>query len=442
MQTQITCPNCGTRFAAQVFNVIDAQRTPELKQMLLSGALNVANCPNCGTATQLSVPMAYHDAEHQLFMTFVPMELNLPLPEQERLVGQMTKAITEGIPQDQFRAYLLQPQSVLTMQSFMEKVYGTEGITPEMLSRQRDQAQLLQQLLTSNHTNYKELVQQKIDLIDETFMTMVAANLQNVEQSQAPQANEIFIRLTNLQAWLFTHTEAGRQLEQQQQAVRKFQQAVQKNQGLTFELFIDHLLANIDDEGVLDTIIQMGQQGIRYELFSLLTEKIDAAEDPAEKSKLQGLRERLLTLYEQMQAEAKKQIDRAMTTLKKLTSAADLQEAVRQNVGEIDDAFIYFLSAQINQAEQQQDTQQVSDLKRIHAAIMQEAEKQMPPELKLINQMMSAEDPVERQRLVEAIPVEEKPQMAALLQIMGPELVRAEPALQDRLSELQKMLAN
>ena len=98
MQTQLNCPNCRSPFQAQIFNIVDAQRTPELKQMLLSGGLNVATCPNCGNSSQLAVPMDYHDATHQLFMVYVPMELNLPMTEQERLVGQMTKAITEGIP--------------------------------------------------------------------------------------------------------------------------------------------------------------------------------------------------------------------------------------------------------------------------------------------------------------------------------------------------------
>lgn len=442
MQTQINCPSCSTRFAAQVYNIVDAQRTPELKQMLLQGGLNVAQCPNCGTTTQLSVPMGYHDAEHQLFMTYVPMELNLPLPEQEKLIGQMTKAITDGIPQDQFKAYLLQPQTVLTMQSFMEKVYGTEGITPEMLARQRDQSQLLQQLLTTNNSNFKELLAQNENLVDETFMAMIGANLQSVEQSQAPQANEIFIRLTNLQAWLYTHTEIGRELERQQIAIRAFQQAVQQNEGLSYELFVDHLLANIDDEPVLDTIIQMGYQGIRYELFSHLTEKIDATTDPAQKEKMESLRARLLEMYESMQVQAREQIAQAQETLDGLIEADDLDGAISEAATKIDDSFIYFLSAQINQAEQQKDSERLTALKRVHEAIMSEAEKQMPPELKLINDLLTAEDPAERQRLIDSIPAEERPQMAALLQIMGAEMVRSDPRLQDRLLELQKILSN
>ena len=44
------------------------------------------------------------------------------------------------------RGYMLQPQTMLTMQSFMERVWGTEGVTPEMLARQQKQVELLRTL--------------------------------------------------------------------------------------------------------------------------------------------------------------------------------------------------------------------------------------------------------------------------------------------------------
>ncbi len=53
MITQITCPNCGTPYSAEVHQIIDVGRQPELKQMLLSGQLNVAVCPSCGAGGQL-----------------------------------------------------------------------------------------------------------------------------------------------------------------------------------------------------------------------------------------------------------------------------------------------------------------------------------------------------------------------------------------------------
>ena len=52
MQTQLTCPACQTPFMGEVFQIVDVGLQPEMKQMLLTGALNVVQCPACGTATR------------------------------------------------------------------------------------------------------------------------------------------------------------------------------------------------------------------------------------------------------------------------------------------------------------------------------------------------------------------------------------------------------
>ena len=231
MQTQIQCPQCGTPFVAEVQQIIDAQRTPQLKEMLLAGALNVAQCPQCGNTTRLASPIMYHDSEHEMLIVHVPMELGWSMTEQERQIGRMAKAITDSLPPEQFKAYLLQPKTIMTMQTFMEQVYGTEGITPEMINRQKDQAQLMQELVTADKLTQISLIQSKAELIDETFFAMLQSNLQMLEQNPAPEANKQFIKLTNLQARLFTSTEVGKKLEAQQLALGKFQQAVQFIQG-------------------------------------------------------------------------------------------------------------------------------------------------------------------------------------------------------------------
>ncbi len=440
MQTQINCPKCRAPINAQIYNIVDAQRTPELKQMLLAGALNVAQCQNCGTATQLSVPMGYHDAENQLFMVYVPMELNLPMAEQEKLIGQMTRAITEGIPKDQFKAYLLQPQNILTMQTFMEKVYATEGITPEMLKRQRDQAQLLQQLAGADREKQTELIAEKQALIDETFFAMLAANLQSAEQSQAPQANQTFIKLTNLQARLLTMTEAGTRLEKRQLALRDFQQAAQQRGGLTLELFLEYLLKYAPDEPTLDAIIEMGQQGIRYELFALITDRIEQSQDPAEKEQLTALREKLLGIYEAMQEEAQSMLKEAEQTLNHLLAANDLEKAIIEQANHFDDSFLYFLSGQMQQAENLQDSRRLSELERIHSAIMAEAEKQMPPELRLLNELLSTDDESVQRRLIDQLPAEARPEFGALLKMMGGEFAKSDPKISKRIENLQALL--
>ena len=56
MQTQLTCPACQTPFLGEVHQIVDVGLHPDMKQMLLTGALNVVQCPACGTATRVGTP--------------------------------------------------------------------------------------------------------------------------------------------------------------------------------------------------------------------------------------------------------------------------------------------------------------------------------------------------------------------------------------------------
>ncbi len=443
MQTQVNCPNCRTPFPTQVFQIVDAQRQPELKQMLLAGALNVANCPNCGAQIPLGAPLLYHDAEHELMMVYVPMELNLPMHEQDRLVSQLTKAIVDSVPQNQVKGYMIRPpQMMLSMQSFMEKVYETEGITPEMLQRQRDQSQLLQELVTVEREERNQKIADKADLIDESFVAMVQSNLQAIEQQgQNPQVQDVFVKISNLQAYLFKNTEVGREFMTAQVALAKFQKEAQAAGGLNLELLLKHLLLNLDNERVQDSIIRMGQQGIRYELFDLLTTEIDGEEDEARKEQMVALREKLLMLFESMQSQAQELMEKAKGTLDILLAAGqNLPTAIQNNAADIDENFLYFLEASINQAEQQGDSNQAFQLKQLQSGLMAEAEKQLPPEVRLINSIVKAETDDQLKMVLRQIPQAERPQTSQLLEAMAERAEESDPEAAAKLKKAKSML--
>ena len=439
MQTQIQCPQCGTPFPTEVHQLVDAQRTPHLKEMLLGGALNVAQCPNCGMATRLASPLMYHDKEHEMLIVHVPMELNWSMHEQEQQIGRMAKAITDSLPPEEFKAYLLQPKTIITMETFMEQVYSTEGITPEMIQRQRDQAQLLQQLVTGDKLTQISLINEKKDLIDQTFFAMLQSNLQMLEQNPAPEANQQFILLTNLQARLFTMTEVGKELEQQQVALAGFQQAVKTQGGLTYDLFLDQLIANDGNEAVQSSIMQMGYQAIQYELFTILTNRIDAAEGE-EAAKLTDLRERLLKIYDQLQEQAKVEMGKAKETLDALIAAPSPEQGVQENMGRIDEGFMHYLSAQVEMATQAENQDLLDKLKPIYALIMAAAESQLPPEVQFINALMQTEDEAQMQEMLGQIPAEAKPQIKQMLASVQERAAAENPDMAAKIGQALNML--
>ena len=103
MQTQLTCPACQSPFVGEVHQIVDVGLHPEMKQMLLTGNLNVAQCPACGTTTRVSTPFLYHDPEHEHFLVYVPMEMGVGQSDQETIIGQLVRQAMDQLPAEERR---------------------------------------------------------------------------------------------------------------------------------------------------------------------------------------------------------------------------------------------------------------------------------------------------------------------------------------------------
>lgn len=401
MQTQITCPNCGTPYTADVYQLIDASRQPQLKDMLLSGQLNFAVCPNCGAGGRVATPLLYHDPEHELFMVHVPQELNLDQVRREELIGRLVQQVVNQTPAEQRRGYMLQPQTILTMQSFMEKVLETEGITPEMLARQQKQVELINTLSTASPDVVDYLLKERAGEIDETFFAILRAQIDAL--SQSGNSNQV-VPLLNLQAKLMTSTEAGRQLEKRQMALHALNRDVQKAQGLSPELLLKHLMANKDDPGIVNIIAITAQQALNYEFFSLLTaeiDKLEKAKKTDEARELAQLRDQLLNVQKELQEASQEMLRGAQRTLDTILAAEDIETAVMQNASRVDEAFMHVLSARLAHAEQSGRKDQVEKLRRIEQFIVSMAQTDAPVELTFLNELVSAPSAEDRARIIE-----------------------------------------
>lgn len=439
MQTQITCPNCRTRFVAEVHQIIDVGQRPDLKQMVMSGYLNVAVCPNCRAATQVSAPVLYHDPDHELFMVYVPMELNVNQVERERMIGQLVKQAMDSLPADKRRGYMLNPQNILSMQTFMEKVLETEGITPEMIARQRKQMELLQTMATADKDVVDILVKERAEEIDEAFFAMLRASVESANQGNQ---EALALKLINLQARLMRETETGRRLEQQQLALRKFQSEVKKQGGLTPALLLQHILANKEDEAVVNALISMGQPALNYEFFTLLTDKIEKREKTGVPTgDLVALRQKLLDVQEAVRRQSQQLMEDFSQTLQGIMEASDRPAAIRERWEEIDDTFMYLLSAQIEQAEQQGYKVDAQALRGVQEAIINEMESQAPPEIRLLNHLMRAESDQERRRLLDESQGMVTADFLKLLDAVSAEVdASGDPELRNNLSQVKAMV--
>jgi len=141
--TQVRCPNCQNPVQTELHQLIDVGANPNLKAHMLSGSLNAAQCPVCSTQWQIPTPLVYHDPAKELLLTFVPVEVGLPKNEQERIIGKLINDVTNSLPMEKRKAYLLQPQSALTFQGLVERILEEDGITKEQIEDQKAKMRLL-----------------------------------------------------------------------------------------------------------------------------------------------------------------------------------------------------------------------------------------------------------------------------------------------------------
>ena len=302
-KTQVNCPSCRQPVVVDVQQVFDVSEDPLAKQKLLSNAVNFLRCPNCGYQGMLGVPIVYHDPENELLLTFFPPDLNTPLNEQEKQIGPLINRIIDHLPQEKRKAYLLQPQNMLTYQTLIEKVLESEGITKEMLEEQQNKIKLLERLLSTPKDDRLPIIKEEEKQIDAAFFTILSRIVQSANtQGDEASKNE----LNTLQEQLLENTETGKKIQKQRKETETALKSLQEagKEGLTREKLLDVILkAKSDTE--ISTIVGLTHAGMDYSFFQLLSEKIETTKDDDEKKRMVELREKLLKLTEEINNQLK-----------------------------------------------------------------------------------------------------------------------------------------
>ena len=397
-RVQMSCPRCRQPIVAEVEQLFDASADPEAKQRFLSGNINVANCPHCGYQGPLATPIVYHDNEKELLMTYFPPELGLPLNEQERLVGPLITQVVNKLPNEKRKAYLFRPQTMLTLQSMIEKVLEGEGITKEMMDASQKRLNLLQRLVSTTSADTRaEIVKQELELIDERFFEIMG---RLIEATMAQGDQNSARALAAMQQEILPLTEVGRNIQAQQEEMNAAVQSLQaaSQEGLTREKLLD-LMVNAPSETRLTTLVSMARAGLDYEFYQILSSRIDSAEGE-EKAKLEKLRGRLQELSQEIDARMQEQLEQSRGLLNELIAAENIEEAASQALPAMDDFFAEALRAELQQAQRAGDTDRMGKLQKV-VEVIQKASAP-PPEIALAEELMGAEDEDARRKIMEA----------------------------------------
>jgi len=369
---------------ADIDQLFDVGQDPTAKQKILSGAFNLASCPNCGFKGMIATPLVYHDPNKDLLLTYFPPELGLPINEQERIIGPLITRVTNSLPQEKRKAYLLQPQSMLTMQTMIERILAADGITKEMIQAQQDRMNLLQRLVNASDETIAEITAKEDTHFDSDFF-----NLLNrlIEASAVNGDQESAKRLGDIQKKLLAKTTFGQQIQEQSKDVEAAIQALQSaGKSLTREKLLE-MVIKAPNETQLSVLASLGRPGMDYEFFRLLSDRIDRARADG-RERLIKLRDQLLELTRAIDKQMEERLSQARKNLSTIVQAKDIKETMTQNLSLVDEFFVQSFNEEMEAARKAGDLEKISKLKQVEEVV--DKASTPPPEVALIQELLEA----------------------------------------------------
>lgn len=408
-RTQVSCPNCRQPVVVEIQQLFDLNEDPRAKEMLLSGLVNMIQCPHCQYNGRLATVVVYHDPAKELLLTNVPAELGLPRNEQEKMIGGLINRVMNALPQEQRKAYLLSPQATLTYQGMIEKILEADGITKEMIEGQQKKLNLLQRLLTLSDDSLEEVAKQEDSLLDAEFFTLIS---QLIESSAASGDQDTAQSFSELQEKLLSMTSFGQQMQAQISEMEQAVQALQAaGEGLTREKLLD-IVIDAPNENRVRALVSLARQGMDYSFFQILSDRIDQV-DATARGELVELRERLLEYTREVDQQVEARLTQARQLLSAILQSHNIQEATLENLSAVDQFFLQVLNAELDAVRKAGDQVKAGKLQQVLNVLEQASSP--PPEVGFIQDLLDQPDDPARETLLHSRGEEVTPELIETL---------------------------
>lgn len=393
---QTVCPRCKQPLVADVQMLFDTNTDPTAKQKLLSHTTNMARCQSCGYDGMISTPIVYHDPEKELLLTYFPPELGLPINQQEKQIGPLINQVVNALPAEKRKGYLFQPSTMFTYQTLIDRILEADGITKDMIEAQQKRVNLIQRLLSvPNPEDRITIIHQEAEIVDGNMFAIISTLI----QSAAMQGDETSAKFLNqLQAELLQETEVGQKLLADSRETKKALQELDEanKNGLTREKLLD-ILSSVKSESSLATIVSVTRSGMDYQFFQVLSERIDK-EEGENKQHLLELRDRLLSLTREIDAEMKKRLESASQLLETILSDEKPEAALEKHLEEIDDFFSQAIQLAFEKARENNDLVRIEKIQKLISII--EKLSAPPPEIEFLQILLETPDEESRKKLL------------------------------------------
>ena len=397
---QVQCPNCGHPYAVPIFTIIDLGVNPELGPALLGGQINMAMCPQCGAGGPLSAPLMVHEPAHDFLGVYVP-PIGGDESQRQRIIGELTQTLMRRLPTEARRGYMLQPREYMDWSRFVEKLWEFQGVTPEMLRRQRDQAAAIQNLmrLADDPAALDIALERHRSLVDRQFFALLE-RLMLMSGAQGDRQSAEALRALRLA--LLEKTDVGQEIKRLQQRV---EQTIRKIQpGSTREDILDVLLAAWNEEDgdeVAPSVAMALGPNLDYQFLLAIANRLDNETDETTREHLEQLREMITAMQEQQQASQQQMAAQAQEVLKAILEATDVEAALRENADLIDEGFLQLLAANVDRAEKAGAKAAANRMRKIYDAAVDMLQEEMAPDVRLVNELLNAPDQNARRKLLE-----------------------------------------
>lgn len=392
---QTTCPNCQQPIIAEILQVIDVGENPQLKEVILSGAVNFAQCQICGFQGQIPVPIVYHDASKELLYTLNPPDLNKSMEEKEAALAPLLKRILDNLDPKDRKGYLFQPKAMLTINSLVKNILLEDGITEEMIQDQQDKMELLDDLFTKEGEVLIKTINENNDRIDREFFALFAEIAQRIIASQDEKA---VTKVQTIQDALLAETDIGKEIfteTREIQAASQSLEAIGKN--LTRGALLELVISAPNNERV-KALTSLARPAMDYDFFQMFTERIEKSDD-GNRQKLVDKRNLMLKVTQEIDQRVQERLKEAKDRIETLVDQEPLEEAILQNIAQIDQFFIQALSTELELAIKENQTNRKEKLERLLHKIQ---DITTPAELKLLDQLLATtEDEVKFTETIE-----------------------------------------
>ena len=386
-KTRVNCPNCRQPVAADINQLFDVGADPAEKQRLLSGSSNSIQCPNCGYQGTVATPIVYHDPQKELLLTYFPPELNVPRNDQERILGGLINQVVNRLPLEQRKGYLLRPQANLTMQSLVERVLEADGITKEVLKAQQERLNLLQRLIgITDEAALAHMVEQEDSLMDRDFFSIMNRLIEAAMLGGDQQGAQ---SLVELQKKLLPLTTVGKQVQEQNKEVEAAVHSLEAaGKDLTREKLLE-IVEKAPNDIQLSVIASLARTGMDYQFFQIISERIERARGTG-RERLVTLREKLLKVTSEVDKQMALRKAETLKLLEKILQSPNITEAAQQSLPAVDDLFVQVLDEVMAETRQAGDLVKLEKLQKMIDVL--ERASAPPPELALIEELISIED--------------------------------------------------